>query len=52
MNAPQGRADDRPPSPPPPVEGTCPACGAETVQQQCKVFCPRCRRLVFNCSEF
>ncbi len=34
------------------LEGTCPACGAPLVQQQCKVFCSRCHRLVFNCSEF
>lgn len=34
---------------------TCPACGAETRQEKCKVVCrsERCvYRIVYNCSEF
>ena len=36
-------------------ERICPACGAETRQEKCKVVCrsERCvYRIVFNCSEF
>jgi rubrerythrin len=30
----------------------CPVCGATCEQIKCKVVCPRCRTLVYNCSEF
>lgn len=33
----------------------CPVCGAETVQEKCKVICKSdiCRgRVVYNCAEF
>ena len=36
-------------------ERICPACGAETRQEKCKVVCrsERCvYRIVYNCSEF
>ena len=33
----------------------CPVCGAELIQEKCKVVCrsPQCvYRIIFNCSEF
>lgn len=30
----------------------CPVCGTEVEPRQCKVFCPKCKTLIYNCSEF
>lgn len=38
-----------------PAAQTCPACGAEALQQKCKVVCrsEQCvYRIIYNCSEF
>ncbi len=49
--------DSTPPRrrPGPTLENICPVCGAETIQEKCKVVCrsETCvYRLIYNCSEF
>lgn len=29
----------------------CPVCGADTVEQKCKVVCPRCHAIVETCCD-
>lgn len=36
-------------------ENTCPVCGAQAIQQKCKVICRSevcVHRIIYNCSEF
>ncbi len=40
---------------PDPAGSVCPVCGAELIQEKCKVVCrsPMCvYRIIYNCSEF
>ncbi len=30
----------------------CPVCSSACDQVKCKVVCPRCNTLIYNCSEF